>query len=82
MANKTVENPCIGTGTLTTDAPVIKNGKTYGKCPQCDKLVSINKANRLSRKHTGVHQPTLWEIFEEEDNDRNQAKGPYGSGSL
>ena len=72
MANKTVENPCIGTGTATADEPVIKNGKTYGRCTQCDKLVSINKANRLSRKHNVGNLTTLWQKLEEEDNGRNQ----------
>ena len=72
MANKTVENPCLGSGFPTTgEVQTIKN-KTYAECGVCNKLVSVNKANRNARKHTGIYQPTLWEAFEEEDRGNDQ----------
>lgn len=62
MANKTVENPC--TGTATTGEEQIIKGKTYARCSTCDKLVSVNKANRKARKHTGTEPAPLWNVFE------------------
>ena len=87
MANKTVENPCIGTGEPTSGEPQIIKGKTYAMCPVCNKMVSINKAARTARKHNGVYQPTLWEglgMNEEEffNETPDQRKDTVGAGSV
>ena len=65
MANKTVENPCMGTGLDTYGDLTIIKGKTYAKCSVCHKDVSVNKGNKLARKHSGAYQRTLWELYEE-----------------
>ena len=85
MANKTVENPCIGTGESTKGELQIIKGKTYALCPACDKLVSVNKAARTARKHNGIYQPTLWDTFDEDiifgrtDADQDQSTVSAGS---
>lgn len=70
MANKTVENPCEGSSKpYVWDSLIVNQGRTYAQCGNCAKLVSVNKANRLTRKHTGA--PTLWEQMEE-TSDQNE----------
>lgn len=86
MANKTVENPCMGTGLDTKGEPEIIKGKTYAQCCACDKLVSINKANRKARKHNGIYQPTLWDTFDEDiifgRVNESQESNPVSTGSV
>ena len=86
MANKTVENPCIGTGEPTKGESQIIKGKTYALCSACDKLVSVNKAARTARKHNGVYQPTLWDTFDEDiifgRTDGNKEQDPVGAGTV
>ena len=86
MANKTVENPCIGTGTPTKGSPQIIKNKVYAQCSVCEKMVSITKASHTARKHNGVYQPTLWDTFDEDiifgRPDGNKEQNPVGAGSL
>ena len=73
MANKAVERPCMGTGEDTYGDPQIIKGKTYGRCIACHEMVSINKVNRKARRHNGVYQPTLWELWEEDQAEKAQS---------
>jgi hypothetical protein len=54
MANKTVENPCVGSGKPFMGDPItVKVGfpTMEGNCSECGKRVTINKTNRMTRKH-------------------------------
>ena len=86
MANKTVENPCIGTGEPTKGSPQIIKNKVYAQCSVCEKMVSLTKASHTARKHSGIYQPTLWDTFDEDiifgRVNADQEQDTVGAGSV
>lgn len=53
MANKTVENPCAGSGRyIKGEITTLPNGIMKALCSECDILVTYNKKTKVARKHS------------------------------
>ena len=67
MANKKVSNPCIGSGLLATEDIYnhwrdTRSGATKTPCPECRTLVTISKATKKLRLHSGVSDEELPDV--------------------
>ena len=67
MANKKVNNPCVGSGSPATEDTTQhwfdkRSGSTKTPCPECRNLVTISVATKKLRLHEGSYTPEAEEI--------------------